>query len=51
MAQDLPGYSFIIPAYNDAAGLQRHFAYFATCSERVQLVIVDDCSADGTEAA
>ncbi|UWQ81926.1 glycosyltransferase family 2 protein (plasmid) [Leisingera sp. S132] len=51
MAQDPFGYSFIIPAYNDAAGLQRHFAYFAACGARVQLVIVDDCSQDGTEAA
>ncbi|MDC0660437.1 glycosyltransferase family A protein [Leisingera sp. SS27] len=51
MAQDSFGYSFIIPAYNDAAGLQRHVRYFAACGARVQLVIVDDCSQDGTEAA
>ncbi|MFY0312385.1 glycosyltransferase family A protein [Leisingera sp. D0M16] len=50
MAQDPYGYSFIIPAYNDAAGLERHFRYFAACSARVQLVIVDDCSQDATEA-
>lgn len=51
MAQDSFGYSFIIPAYNDAAGLERHFSYFASCRARVQLVIVDDCSQDHTEAA
>lgn len=43
------GYSFIIPAYNDAFGLARHFDYFAACSAPVQLVVVDDCSEDGTE--
>lgn len=49
MAQNTFGYSFIIPAYNDAVGLARHFEYFAACSDRVQLVIIDDCSADETE--
>lgn len=44
-----PGYSFVIPAYNDAEGLQRHFQYFAQCHDRVQLVIVDDCSLDETQ--
>lgn len=42
------GYSFIIPAYDDAPGLARHFDYFATCPAPVQLVVVDDCSGDGT---
>lgn len=41
-------YSFIIPSYNDAVGLQRHFEYFSKRSEHVELVIVDDHSTDGT---
>ncbi len=41
-------YSFVIPAYNDAAGLKTHLDYFSACSENVQLVIVDDCSSDET---
>ncbi len=46
--QSAPGYSFVIPAYNDVEGLTRHLEYFAACSARVQLVIVDDCSEDNT---
>lgn len=49
MAQSTFGYSIIIPAYNDAAGLARHFEYFSACSARVQLIIIDDCSEDETE--
>lgn len=48
MAQDLYGYSFIIPSYNDAEGLQTHFNFFSTVAQRVQLVIVDDASKDDT---
>lgn len=44
----MPGYSFVIPAYNDAVGLRRHFQYFRECRERVQLIVVDDCSQDDT---
>lgn len=47
MAEDI---SFIIPAYNDAAGLERHFRYFTDARRQVQLVVVDDGSSDGTEA-
>jgi len=47
MAEDI---SFIIPAYNDAAGLERHFRYFSDARRPVQLVVVDDGSSDGTEA-
>lgn len=43
-------YSFVIPAYNDRDGLARHLAFFRTVSEPLQLVVVDDCSQDGTEA-
>ena len=43
-------YSIILPAYNDAAGLARHFDYFAARGEEIQLVVVDDCSTDDTEA-
>lgn len=44
------GYSFVIPAFNDSAGLSRHFAHFAQVrNEKIQLVIVDDCSEDDTE--
>ena len=42
------GYSFIIPAYNDARGLSRHLEYFTACDAPVQLVVVDDCSEDDT---
>jgi len=41
-------YSFVIPAYNDRAGIARHLDYFRTVREPVQLVIVDDCSEDDT---
>jgi len=41
-------YSFVIPAYNDAPGLRRHLAYFAQQTDRIQLIIVDDCSQDDT---
>ncbi len=42
-------YSFVIPAYNDAAGIQTHLNYFFARPETIQLVIVDDGSTDGTE--
>lgn len=45
-----PNYSFIIPSYNDAKGLKRHLDFFQSRSEKIQLVIVDDCSSDNTEA-
>lgn len=45
----LDGYSFVIPAYNDAEGLKQHFSYFAEVHDRVQLVVVDDCSTDDTQ--
>lgn len=41
-------FSFIIPAYNDEIGLQRHLDYFFARDEVIQLVIVDDCSSDDT---
>ncbi len=41
-------YSFIIPALDDAAGLARHLEYFSNVAERVELVIIDDCSGDRT---
>lgn len=44
-----PTYSFVIPAYNDAEGLQRHLDYFRTRPELIQLLIVDDGSTDETE--
>lgn len=43
-------YSIILPAYNDATGLARHFAYFAARPEQIQLIVVDDCSTDDTQA-
>jgi len=45
---DGKSFSFVIPAFNDAPGIQRHFEYFAQRHEQVQLVIVDDCSEDDT---
>lgn len=44
-----PGYSFVVPAYNDVEGLKRHVEYFSACSEKIQLVVIDDCSTDATE--
>ena len=41
-------YSFVIPAYNDEAGIRRHLEYFFSRPETIQLVIVDDCSTDKT---
>ncbi len=43
-------FSFIIPAYNDADGVARHLDYFRIRPEPIQLVIIDDCSTDDTEA-
>jgi glycosyltransferase involved in cell wall biosynthesis len=42
------GYSFVIPAYNDVAGIVRHTDFFASQKDIIQLVIVDDCSEDET---
>ncbi|MGC9371141.1 MAG: glycosyltransferase family 2 protein [Paracoccaceae bacterium] len=42
------GYSFIVPAFNDAGGLRRHLAYFSARPDPIQLVVVDDCSTDDT---
>ncbi len=51
MTEHRLGYSFIIPAYNDAEGLIRHFDYFRAHTpddHSVELIIVDDCSTDNT---
>lgn len=45
MAEDI---SFIIPSYNDASGLERHFRYFSAARQPAELIVVDDCSTDGT---
>ena len=41
-------YSIIIPAYNDADGLKRHFEFFQKVAQTIQLIVIDDCSTDGT---
>lgn len=45
---DNPGYSFVIPSYNDAGNLARQFEFFFRRSEQIQLIIVDDHSTDDT---
>jgi len=45
-----PEITFVIIAYNDAVGVARHLAYFASCGETVDLIVVDDCSTDGLDA-
>ena len=42
--------TFVIVAYNDVAGVARHFDYFAASGETVELIVVDDCSTDGLDA-
>lgn len=41
-------FSFVIPAYNDAKGIERHFAWFFARKESIQLIIIDDASDDNT---
>lgn len=52
MTHNPDGYSFILPAYNDAEGLRRHIDFFSHVpggrDQPVQLVVVDDCSEDET---
>jgi len=49
MAMQAPALSFVIPAYNDAPGVQRHLAYFAKAPQPVELIVVDDGSSDGLD--